>query len=123
MKKSDRRTAGGQSSQMQLQLPLRDLVREALFDTVIVAGVGLVREVLEEERTTLCGPRYRHDPRRQALRAGSLSSSLSLGGRRVEIERPRVRGSARWSRCWWESRLGAMRARWSRYPRSWRCMG
>jgi putative transposase len=92
MKKTDKRTAGAQSSQMQLRLPLRDLVREALFDTVIVAGVGLVREVLEEERTALCGPRYRHDPQRQALRAGSLSSSLSLGGRRVEIGRPRVRG-------------------------------
>jgi putative transposase len=30
---------------------------------------------------------------RAQLRAGSLSSSLSLGGRRVEIERPRVRST------------------------------
>jgi putative transposase len=91
MKKTDRRSAGAQSSRMQLQLPLRDVVREALFDTVIVAGVGFVGEVLEEERTALCGRRYQRDPQRQALRAGRLSSSLSLGGRRVEIERPRVR--------------------------------
>jgi len=47
--------------------------------------------VLEEERTALCGARDQHDPQRQALRAGSASSSLSLGGRRVEVERPRVR--------------------------------
>lgn len=41
---------------------------------------------LEEERKTLCGPRYQHDPQRTALRAGSVRSSLSLGGRRVEVE-------------------------------------
>lgn len=91
MGKTDRRSDGAQRSQTQLQLPLRDMVREALFDTVIVAGVGFVGEVLEEERTVLCGRRYQRDPQRQALRAGWLASSLSLGGRRVEIERPRVR--------------------------------
>ena len=47
--------------------------------------------MLEEERTTLCGPRYQPDPQRAALRAGSVMSSLSLGGRRVELERPRAR--------------------------------
>jgi len=46
---------------------------------------------LEEERKTLCGPLYQHDPQRTALRAGSVRSSLSLGGRRVEVERPRAR--------------------------------
>ena len=36
-------------------LPLRELVREALFDTVVVSGLEYVGEVLEEERTALCG--------------------------------------------------------------------
>ena len=62
MRKSDRRSAEQQSGRAQLQLPLRDLVREALFDTVIVSGLEFVGEVLEEERTALCGPRYQHDP-------------------------------------------------------------
>jgi putative transposase len=74
---------------------LRELVREALFDTVIVSGLEYVGEVLEEERTTLCGPRYQHDRQRRALRAGSVPSSLSLGGRRVEVERPRARRQVR----------------------------
>jgi len=39
MRKSDRRTAEEQSRQAQLRLPLRELVREALFDTVIVSGL------------------------------------------------------------------------------------
>lgn len=93
MTKSDRRT-GQEQSEAQLRLPLRELVREALFDTVIVSGLEYVGEVLEEERTALCGPRYQHDRQREALRAGSVVSSLSLGGRRVEIERPRARSIA-----------------------------
>ena len=91
MGKSDRRSTEEQSREAQLRLPFRELVREALFDTVIVSGLEYVAEVLEEERSVLCGPRYQHDPQRQALRAGSVASSLSLGGRRVEVERPRVR--------------------------------
>lgn len=91
MRKTDRRKAQEQSREDQLRLPLRELVREALFDTVIVSGLEYVGEVLEEERSTLCGPRYQHDPQRTALRAGSVMSSLSLGGRRVEVERPRAR--------------------------------
>lgn len=91
MGKSDRRTAQEQSRQDQLRLPFRELVRETLFDTVIVSGLEYVAEVLEEERTALCGRRYQHDPQRQALCAGAVPSSLSLGGRRVEVERPRAR--------------------------------
>jgi transposase-like protein len=91
MKKSDRRPGQEQKGREQLRLPLRELVREALFDTVIVSGLGLVGEVLEEERTALCGPRYQHDPQRDAVRAGSVTSSLTLGGRRVEVERLRAR--------------------------------
>ena len=92
MRKSDRRTGRGQSDQQQqLRLPLRELVREALLDTVVVSGLEYVGEVLEEERTELCGLRYRHDAERRASRAGWMPSSLTLGGRRVQVERPRVR--------------------------------
>ncbi len=86
-----RRKGQEQSTPGQLKLPLREPVSEALFDTVIVSGLEFVGEVLEEERTALCGPRYQHDSQRDASPAGSVSSSLSLGGRRVKVERPRVR--------------------------------
>ena len=92
MRKSDRRAGRGQNDQQQqLRLPLRELVREALLDTVVISGLEYVGEVLEEERTELCGLRYRHDPERRASRAGSMPSSLTLGGRRVQVERPRAR--------------------------------
>jgi len=91
MRKSDRRSGREQSLSQQLRLPLRELVREALFDTIVVSGLEYVGEVLEEERSELCGLRYRHDAERQALRGGAVTSSLTLGGRRVRVERPRVR--------------------------------
>ena len=91
MDKIGRSKGQEQSAAGQLKLPLRELVRGALFDTVIVSGLEYVGEVLEEERRALCGPRYQHDPQRQASRAGSVPSSLSLGGRRVAVERPRAR--------------------------------
>jgi len=92
MKKTGRESGRGQSDQQQqLELPLRELVREALLDTVVVSGLQYVGEVLEEERAQLCGVRYRHDPQRRAGRAGAMASSLTLGGRRVQVERPRVR--------------------------------
>ncbi len=49
------REAAGQG-QLWLQLP--GLVREALYETVIAAGLACVDEVLEAERSGLCGARY-----------------------------------------------------------------
>src|ERR1700676_537853 len=76
----------------QLWLRLPGLVREALYETVIGAGLACVNEVLEAERVALCGARYEHLAECQALRAGHAVSSLVLGGRRVAVSRPRVRG-------------------------------
>jgi transposase-like protein len=70
------------------------MVREALYDTVIGAGLACVDEVLERERVALCGERYEHLADRQALRAGHVASSLVLGGRRVAVQRPRARSVA-----------------------------
>src|SRR5438309_9188538 len=75
----------------QLWLRLPGLVREAMYETVIGAGLACVDEALEAERAALCGARYQHLTERQALRAGHVASSLVLGGRRVAVSRPRVR--------------------------------
>ena len=70
---------------------LPGLVREALYETVIGAGLACVDEALEAERVVLCGERYEHAVDRKALRAGHAGSSLVLGGRRVAVKRPRAR--------------------------------
>jgi putative transposase len=75
----------------QLWLRLGGLIREALYEAVMGAGLAWVDEVLEAERTMLCGARYQHLSEREALRAGHVASSLVLGGRRVAVSRPRAR--------------------------------
>ncbi len=75
----------------QLALELRQLVRENLREFVISAGAAALAAVLEEERTALVGPRYAHLPTRQARRSGSAPGELVMGGRRVQVRRPRAR--------------------------------
>jgi hypothetical protein len=77
MKKNDKRERlrkGSQQGHGQLWLRLPGLVREALYETVIAAGLACVDEVLEAERSCLCGARYQHLAERQAVRAGHVAS-------------------------------------------------
>jgi putative transposase len=82
-----------QSAAGQLRFRFHGLARQALWDTVVLSGFGFVQDELEAERTALCGERYARQENRQAVRAGHVPSSLVLGGRRVEIPRPRARSS------------------------------
>jgi putative transposase len=75
-------------------LPLVDLLvdtRTELFELAVRAGLGVFTAMLEEDRTAICGPRYAHQPDRPASRAGTAPSEVVLGGRKVAIQRPRVR--------------------------------
>src|SRR5271155_5660185 len=94
MNKSAKSKDRKKAARGQLWLHLPGMVREALYDTVIGAGLACVDEVLETERVALCGERYEHLADRQALRAGHVASSLVLGGRRVAVQRPRARSVA-----------------------------
>lgn len=67
-----------------------ELLRGALLDVVVRAGLVVVEEMLEKERAQKCGPRYAHDPRRRASRGGYAEGELPLAGRRVRVSRPRV---------------------------------
>jgi putative transposase len=93
MRKIGKKRGKEQSATGQLQFPFRGLARAALWDSVVLAGFGFIEEELEAERTVLCGERYTHQEDRQAVRGGHVPSSLVLGGRRVEIQRPRARSS------------------------------
>ena len=48
---------------------------------------------MEESVTELAGPKGRHDPNRVAGRHGHEDGSVTLGGRRVPVRRPRVRAA------------------------------
>jgi hypothetical protein len=46
---------------------------------------------MELEVTEVVGPKGKHDPDRIAVRHGHENGSMTLGGRRVAVRRPRVR--------------------------------
>ena len=75
-------------------LPLVDLLvdtRTELFELAMRSGLRVFTTMLEEDRTAICGPRYAHQPDQPASRAGTAPSEVVLGGRKVAIQRPRVR--------------------------------
>jgi transposase-like protein len=73
---------------------LEETIRGTLQDSVIALGFACALEVLEEERTRVCGPRYRHVADRRAHRDGHAPGTLVMGGRRVRVKRPRARTTA-----------------------------
>ena len=75
---------------MQLVLPVSEVVREGLHEFVVGMGLAALTELLERERTELCGPAYSRG-RSGPQRAGSAPDSLVMGGRKITTRRPRVR--------------------------------
>jgi putative transposase len=81
-------------SPAQRHLPLVDLLvdtRAELMELAVASGLKVLTTMLEADRTAVCGPRYQHQEQRAAVRAGTAPSEVVLGGRKVEIRRPRVR--------------------------------
>ena len=66
--------------------------RESLLALVMQFGLAAFREMLEEDLEQLCGPRHARSEQRKAYRHGRESSRLSLGGRKIRLEKPRLRG-------------------------------
>ena len=56
-------------------------------------GLGVLAELLEEEVVEVVGPKGKHDPERKAVRHGHEAGEVTLGGRRIAIERPRARSA------------------------------
>jgi putative transposase len=55
--------------------------------------VQVLTAMMEADVTAACGPKGRHDPARAATRHGHEAGSVSLGGRRVPVARPRMRAT------------------------------
>ncbi len=68
-------------------------MREGLLAMAVSAGLAVMGSLMEESVTALCGPKGKHDAGRSAVRHGSEDGSVTLGGRRVGVRRPRVRAS------------------------------
>src|SRR5688572_31914262 len=78
----------------RIQEALGELVgaaREGLLALSVGVGLGVVHELMQAEVDEVVGPKGKHNRDRTAKRHGHESGSLTLGGRRVPVRRPRVR--------------------------------
>jgi putative transposase len=78
----------------QVTIALRELAgaaKEGLLAFSVGIGLAVLDELFEAEVGRLAGPKGKHDPDRRAYRHGHESRQVTLGGRRVPVNKPRVR--------------------------------
>src|SRR4051794_41693291 len=68
-------------------------MREGLLALAVGTGLQVMQALMEADVTALAGPKGKHDPGRAAVRHGSERGSVTLGGRRVPVSRPRGRAA------------------------------
>jgi putative transposase len=64
---------------------------QGLLAASTAVGLEVMGELLDVEVVELAGPKGKHDPQRVAMRHGSEQGTVTLGGRRLAVRRPRVR--------------------------------
>lgn len=72
---------------------LAGAAREGLMALSVGVGLGVMHELMAAEVEEVVGPKGRHNPNRKATRHGTENGSVTLGGRRVGVEKPRVRSA------------------------------
>jgi putative transposase len=70
---------------------LAGAAREGLLALAVGTGLGVLHSLLDADVDRLVGPRGRHNPDRAAVRHGTQPGKVTLGGRRVRVDHPRVR--------------------------------
>jgi len=83
-----------QAVTVQMPLPLMATlndVGQGFHSLCIEAGRQVLSAMMEHDRTGLCGPKWMPDPERKAMRGGHTTSLVVLGGRQIEVKRPRAR--------------------------------
>jgi len=80
----------------QVSVALAELVeevQEGLLALAVGTGLQVMAAMMEADVTAVCGPKGRHDPERTVTRHGQGAGSVTLGGRRVPVSRPRMRAT------------------------------
>ncbi len=62
-----------------------------LLALAVGAGLQVMGQLMEADVAAVCGPKGKHDPERAATRHGTEAGSVTLGGRRVPVQRSRLR--------------------------------
>jgi putative transposase len=82
----------------QMVLPMSEHlfdVAKAIEQTASEAGLLVMKSLIDEEVEQIAGNRYRHDAGRRAVRWGKEEGHVIFAGRKVAMERPRVRSCDR----------------------------
>src|SRR6266487_4485504 len=66
---------------------------QGLLAASTAVGLEVMGELMQVEVAELAGPKGKHDPARVAMRHGSQPGTVTLGGRRLGVRRPRVRSA------------------------------
>ena len=72
---------------------LAGAARERLLALAVGTGLSVLHSLLDADVDRLVGPKGRHNPDRAAVRHGTQPSRVTLGGRRVLVDRPQVRSA------------------------------
>jgi transposase-like protein len=89
------KAAEASTDELQLALPLPEvlaLVQRGLMNLALAAFTKLAEQMMGWEVTTLTGPKNRADGSRQNTRWGAQTGYCVVGGQKVPLKCPRVRG-------------------------------
>ncbi len=80
--RAEEATSLAATSVLQPRLPLAELegaIGDGLLAFSCATGLLVTAELMEEERTRVCGPKNKHDRDREAVRSNSAPGSGALG--------------------------------------------
>ena len=72
---------------------IAESAREGLLALAVGAGLQVMAAMFDEDAAQLCGPAGKHNRDRAGYRHGCGDGSVTLGGRRLAVTRPRVRAA------------------------------
>jgi len=67
--------------------------KEGLLALAVGTGLQVMAAMFDEDAARMCGSAGKHNPGREGYRHGSEDGSVTLGGRRLAVTRPRVRAA------------------------------
>ena len=72
---------------------IAESAKEGLLALAVGTGLQVMAAMFEEDVARLCGPDGKHNPDRAGYRHGAEAGSVTLGGRRLAVTRPRMRAA------------------------------
>jgi transposase-like protein len=72
---------------------IAESAKEGLPALAVGTGLQVMAAMFGEDAERLCGPEGKHNPGRAGYRHGGEAGSVTLGGRRIPVTRPRVRAA------------------------------